>query len=91
MDEQYDGLEEIIEDELLDENFESQDECEPNVEDLYVRQLNETEIQNAIDNVKEGPVELKDDEPDIMDIESEFANAKISPSKESRIIRYLRG
>ena len=101
MEEQFDGLEQIVEDEILEENpeyqyecleenLENQDECEPNFEDPYKRQLNESEIKNAIDRAKEEEDDLKDDEPDIMDIESEFANARVSPSKRPFIIRHRR-
>jgi len=90
MDEQYDGLEEIVEDEFLDENLEYQDECEPNVENLYEKQMNEAEIQNAIDRVKEGPDDLKDDDLKIIELESEFADAKVVTPDEPIIIRHRR-
>ena len=90
MDEQFDGLEQIVEDEFLDENLEYQDECEPNVENLYEKQMNETEIENAIDRAKEEQDDLKDDGPEIVELESEFANAKISSAKEPLIIRYIK-
>ena len=101
MAEHFSELEQIVEneileenpehqDEYLEENLEHQDECEPNVEDPYVKQLAKVEIQNAIEGVKVEPDELKVDEPQIVELEREFANAKVVRPDGPFIIRYIK-
>lgn len=86
MEKQFDGIEQIVEDEYLDENLEYQDEIGPEIDGSYERQLSEIEIQNAIEKVQE----IHEEEPEIVELNSEFADAKKVTPYGPFIIRYLR-
>ena len=89
----YNDLETIIEDEFLDENFES----EPILHDNYGIEINECyqidtehfEPDKAIDRFHEIPDESNFKEPAITELENDLEIIRVLPTNHPKILRYF--